>query len=401
MIHAASAHGVVPHGPGRRPRALLVGALPGVRGRRVLRKSLEVVEAGAFDAVHALESSRAEVVVIDSAVPAGAMGAVLERLRSMAEASRPAVVMVTSPGRRLRLTPARQAAIDDFVSGSLGERQMVERITAALRARGWMAELSRKNEELQSLYHRLEVLADRMAEELRLASNVQRSLMPAPIQHDHLEVAREFIPFREIGGDYYDFLPVGPHRLAFAIGDVMGKGVPAALLAANLKASIRAQVEDGDPHPDALVARVNRMFWEVVPSGLFSTLFYAVIDLEGSRVDYVNAGHNHPFLVRPDGAVTDLKAGGTALGLVEDSRYETGSVGIAKDDLLVFYSDGVIDRSDERGELYGIERLKEAAVRSRRDSARIILYSLLGEVQGWSGGMPPEDDATLVVAKAR
>ncbi len=87
------------------------------------------------------------------------------------------------------------------------------------------------------------------------------------------------------------------------------------------------------------------------------------------------------------------------LGLVEDSRYDTGSVGIGKGDLLVFYSDGVIDRSDERGELYGIERLKEAAVRSRRDSARITLYSLLGEVQGWSGGVPPEDDATLVVAK--
>jgi phosphoserine phosphatase RsbU/P len=139
----------------------------------------------------------------------------------------------------------------------------------------------------------------------------------------------------------------------------------------------------------------------VVPSGLFSTLFYAVIDLESSRIDYVNAGHHHPFLVRPDGGVNDLTEGGTVLGLVEDSRYETGSVGIEKGDLLVFYSDGVIDRSDERGELYGIERLKEAAVKSRRDSARITLYSLLGEVQGWSGGMPPEDDATLVVAKAR
>jgi serine phosphatase RsbU (regulator of sigma subunit) len=400
VIQAESVRAATP-AVGRRPRALLVGALPGFRGRRVLRKSLEVVEAGADAAVHALDASHPEVVVIDSAVPAGPMGAVLERLRIMDGAARPAVVMVTSPGRRLRLTPARQATIDDFVSGTLGERQVVERITAALRVRGWMAELNRKNEELQSLYHRLEVLADRMAEELRLASNVQRSLMPAPIQHAHLEVAREFIPFREIGGDYYDFLPIGPHRLAFAIGDVMGKGVPAALLAANLKASIRAQVEDGDLCPDALVARVNRMFWEVVPNGLFSTLFYAVIDLERSRIDYVNAGHHHPFLVRPDGAVSDLTQGGTVLGLVEDSEYETGSVGIEKGDLLVFYSDGVIDRSDERGEMYGIERLKEAAVRSRRDSARITLYSLLGEVQGWSGGVPPEDDATLVVAKAR
>jgi serine phosphatase RsbU (regulator of sigma subunit) len=399
-MHVGSAPGAGP-AAGRRPRALLVGALSGFRGRRVLRRSLEVVEASPFDAVQAIDLSHPEVVVIDSAVPSAPMVAVLERLRAMVEPARPAVVMVTSPGRRLRLTPARQAAIDDFVSGDLGERQVGERIAAALRARAWMAELNRKNEELQSLYHRLEVMADRMAEELRLASNVQRSLMPAPIQHAHLEVAREFIPFREIGGDYYDFLPIGPHRLAFAIGDVMGKGVPAALLAANLKASIRAQVEDGDLRPHALVARVNRMFWEVVPNGLFSTLFYAVINLESSRIDYVNAGHHHPFLVRPDGAISDLTEGGTVLGLVEDSAYETGSVGIEAGDLLVFYSDGVIDRSDARGELYGIERLKEAAVRSRRDSARITLYSLLGEVQGWSGGVAPEDDATLVVAKAR
>jgi serine phosphatase RsbU (regulator of sigma subunit) len=386
---------------GRRPRALLVGELPGFRGRRVLRKSLDLVEAGPGEATRMLDATRPEVVVIDAAVPTVSLGAVLERLRVMEGPARPAVVMVTSPGRRLRLPPARQAAIDDFVSGTLGERQALERITAALRVRGWMAELSRKNEELQGLYHRLEVLAGRMAEELRLASNVQRSLMPTPIQHARLEVAREFIPFREIGGDYYDFLPIGPHRLAFAIGDVMGKGVPAALLAANLKASIRAQVEAGDLCPDALVARVNRMFWEVVPNGLFSTLFYAVIDLEASRIDYVNAGHHHPFLVRPDGAVSDLTEGGTVLGLLEDSRYDTGSVAIEKGDLLVFYSDGVTDRSDERGELYGVERLKDAAVRSRHDPARITLYSLLGEVQGWSGGAPPEDDATLVVAKAR
>ena len=385
----------------RKPRALLVGPLAGFRGRRLLRRSFEVAESGPGEAARAMDARRPDVVVIDAALPTVSLGSVLERLGALPEAARPAAVMITTPGRRLRLPAARQAAVDDFVSDALGERQVVDRITAALRVRGWMAELSRKNEELQGLYRRLEVLADRMAEELRLASNVQRSLMAPPIQHARLEVAREFIPFREIGGDYYDFLPLGPHRLAFAIGDVMGKGVPAALLAANLKASIRAQVEAGDKEPNALVERVNRMFWEVVPNGLFATLFYAVIDLERSRVDYVNAGHHYPFLVRPDGSVRDLDGGGTVLGLIEDSRYQAASRRFEKGDVLVFYSDGVTDRSDAHGELYGVERLKEAAVRSRRDPARIALYSLLGEVQGWSAGTPSEDDATLVVAKAR
>jgi sigma-B regulation protein RsbU (phosphoserine phosphatase) len=247
----------------------------------------------------------------------------------------------------------------------------------------------------------LEVLASRMAEELRLASNVQRSLLPVPLQHARLEVAREFLPFREIGGDFYDFVTLGPHRMAFAIGDVMGKGVPAALLAANLKASIRAQVEAENVCPRELVKKVNRMFWDVVPNGLFASLFFGVFDLEAFRLDYVNAGHHYPFVVTAR-EVDDLVLGGTVLGLVEDSEYEQGSVPFERDALFVFYSDGITDRGNPAGELYGVERLKDAALGvGRESSARIALYSLLGEIQGWSGGAAAEDDMTLVVARAR
>jgi len=288
------------------------------------------------------------------------------------------------------------------VAAGLGERQLLARVQSAVRVRGWMTELSRKNAELQGLYGRLEILASRMAEELRLASNVQRSLLPPPLQHARLDVAREFIPFREIGGDLYDFVPLGPHKMAFAIGDVMGKGVPAALLAANLKASIRAQVEAENICPSALVAKVNRMFWDVVPNGLFASLFFGVFDLEASELAFVNAGHHYPFLVTAEGEVRDLVRGGTVLGLVEDSTYEQGAMAFHADDLFVFYSDGITDRANPQGELFGVERLKEAATRAGTDAtARITLYSLLGEVQGWSAGAPAEDDMTLVVARAR
>jgi sigma-B regulation protein RsbU (phosphoserine phosphatase) len=137
--------------------------------------------------------------------------------------------------------------------------------------RGFVGELSRKNAELEGLYHRLEGMARRMADELRLASNVQRSLLPAPVQHGRLEIAREFIPFREIGGDYYDFIELAPDRLAVTIGDVMGKGVPAALMAANLKASVRAQVQGVETTPEEVTRRVNRLFWDVTPVGCSST----------------------------------------------------------------------------------------------------------------------------------
>jgi serine phosphatase RsbU (regulator of sigma subunit) len=382
-----------------RPRVLAVGDLPAWRGR-LLRRELDLTQAlEVAEAARLLISTRPEAVLLDAGLPASDLRALTRTFAD--DEARPAVLMVTARGHRKRLPERPPRAVDDLVSGALGERELVSRVRSALRVRGWMTELSRKNAELQSLYGHLEELAGRMAQELKLAASVQRSLLPPPLQHARLEVAKEFLPVREIGGDYYDFIPLGPHRLAFAIGDVMGKGVPAALLAANLKALMRAQVQAGDMCPEALVARVNRLFWEVVPNGLFSSLFYGIFDLEESRLDYVNAGHHYPFLVRPAGTVQDLVEGGTVLGLVEDSEYEKGHVRISRDDLLVFYSDGVTDRMSPEGEMYGVERLKDAAVHSRRDSARIALYTLLGEIQGWSGGSPADDDTTLVVAKAR
>jgi serine phosphatase RsbU (regulator of sigma subunit) len=386
--------------PSPRARVALVGRPNGLRGPRLIARECDVVVLPEDDA-QALATADVHVVLVDGAWPAKRIEAALQGLVGRDEASRPVVLLVLTSTRPPKLSESVQGIVDDVVAGTLGERQVLARIQAALRVRGWMTELSRKNAELETLYHRLEVLAGRMAEELRLASNVQRSLMPPPLQHARLEFAREFIPCREIGGDFYDFVPIGPHTLAFAIGDVMGKGVPAALLAANLKALIRAQIEQGDVCPVALVAKVNRLFWDVVPTGLFASLFFAVFDLEKGVADYVNAGHHYPFLVPAEGDVRDLVQGGTVLGLAEDSVYEQARMPVAPGDLFVFYSDGITDRMDPTGELFGIERLKEAALRARGDAARISLYSLLGEVQGWAQGAAAEDDMTLVVARAR
>ena len=387
--------------PAVRPRIALVGRLPGVRRRRQLTRAYDISAFGAEEATE-LADAGFEVVLLDAALGTRGLNGVLAPLAERNEGARPAVLLVMRDGTRPRIRPAYQAVVDDVVAAGLGERQLLARVQSAVRVRGWMTELSRKNAELQGLYGRLEILASRMAEELRLASNVQRSLLPPPLQHARLDVAREFIPFREIGGDLYDFVPLGPHKMAFAIGDVMGKGVPAALLAANLKASIRAQVEAENICPSALVAKVNRMFWDVVPNGLFASLFFGVFDLEASELAFVNAGHHYPFLVTAEGEVRDLVRGGTVLGLVEDSTYEQGAMAFHADDLFVFYSDGITDRANPQGELFGVERLKEAATRAGTDAtARITLYSLLGEVQGWSAGAPAEDDMTLVVARAR
>ena len=384
-----------------RPRLVLVGPLDGLRAGRELRANLDTTTATPEDMLRLLPTSPPDALVLDASVEWARVEPMVKVLAALDDASRPAVVLFAPQERRPRPKAALLEAADDVLSAAPGDDELLSRLRRALRFRDCVEELSRKNAELEALYHRLETLAGRMAEELRLASNVQRSLLPAPVQHARLELAREFIPFREIGGDYYDFLTLGPHRLALAIGDVMGKGVPAALLSANLKASVRAQLQSGEVSPGDLVARVNRLFWDLTPNGLFASLFFAVFDLEAGTVDYVNAGHHYPFVVRADGTVEELREGGTLLGLVEESSYLSGRVAVRAEDMLVFYTDGVTDRGSREGEMYGAERLKEAAARNRKDPARIGLYSILGEVQGWSGGLPAEDDATLVVAKVR
>jgi serine phosphatase RsbU (regulator of sigma subunit) len=387
-----------------RPRVLVVGSLPGPRPRRMLAAAASLSSARPAEVEAALRSPAGpHVVLLDASLPAGEVKSVLASLGPAGSAGRPALIVFARPGSRSRLAAELLDQADDYVTEDVPERELLFRIRTALRMQGVVGELARKNAELEQVTGRLESLARRMAEELRLASNVQRSLLPPPFQHPRLEVAREFIPFREIGGDYYDFMPVGPQQIAVAIGDVMGKGVPAALMAATLKSSVRAQahVQAGRVCPQDLVAHVNQLFWEVTRSGLFASVFFGVFDFEGQRFDYVNAGHQHPFLLRADGSSVDLSEGGTVVGLVEGTTYEGASVPLRRDDLLVFYSDGVTDRENGSGDLYGVERLKAAAQRTRRDPARIALYSLLADIQDWSRGVPAEDDATLVVARVR
>jgi serine phosphatase RsbU (regulator of sigma subunit) len=385
-----------------RPRAVVVGALPGPRVRERLRAIMDLETVGLAEAGPTLLSQPLDVLLLDGSLPTPALARLVAGLAPPRGADpRPAVLVVSQQGRRARLETALSGHVDDYVNAGLGDGEVLERVRAALRVRGYLAELSRKNVELAALYDRVEAMAHRMAEELRLAANVQRSLLPPPLHHPCIDVAREFMPFREIGGDFYDLVPLSNTRLALGIGDVMGKGVPAALLAANLKACVRAQLQSGDVRSEDLVGRVGSLFREVSPKGLFATLFFWIFDLERGSLEYVNAGHDYPFLVRPNGTVRDLVEGGPVLGLLEHAQYERGSVVVETDDLFVFYSDGVTDRGNGDGESYGVERLKEAARRCRADAARIVLYTLLGEVQGWSGGTPAEDDMTLVVAKLR
>ncbi|MCG6922082.1 MAG: SpoIIE family protein phosphatase [Acidobacteria bacterium] len=383
------------------PLALVVGDLPLLRGESGLGATVDARPTDPGDALHRIESDSPELVLLDGRLPEDTLTSVLERVGHPERPDRPAVIVVTEGGRRTHVESRLIDHADDFVNGALGPEVLLARIRTALRVRAVLGELARKNAELETLSARLEKMAGRMAQELRLASQLQRALLPPPLHHPRLDLAAEFIPAREIGGDFYDVVSLDHGRLAVTLADVMGKGVPAALLAANLKACLRAQVHEAADDPGETIARVNRIFWDVTPRGLFATLFFGIFDFEEGRLAYVNAGHEPGVVVRADAPPELLDAGGTVIGLFEDSTYATGETRVTPDDRLVLFSDGLADRSSPSGELFGARRLREAAVNSGHDAVRIALYSLLGEVQGWSGGRPAEDDQTLIVAQVR
>ena len=203
-----------------------------------------------------------------------------------------------------------------------------------------------------------------------------------------------------MGGDYYDFLNLGPGRLGLVIGDVMGKGIAAALLMANLQANLRSQVAFALDEPGRLLQSVNHLFCENSPEGAFASLFFADYHDPTGGLRYVNCGHLCALVLRRDGTLDRLEATSTVLGLFPKWECSVGESHLGPDDLLALYTDGVTEAFDPAGEEFGEQRLVDALRRHRDRPPDSLLSCLVDEVRSFS---PHEqhDDLTLIVARRR
>jgi serine phosphatase RsbU (regulator of sigma subunit)/catechol 2,3-dioxygenase-like lactoylglutathione lyase family enzyme len=241
----------------------------------------------------------------------------------------------------------------------------------------------------------------RAARELEIAKEVQARLFPQkrPAM-ETLDYAGMCIQARQVGGDYYDFLNLGPQRLGLVIGDVVGKGIAAALLMANLQANLRSQCAIALDRPQDVLRAVNRLFCENTPTGGFATLFFAEYEQLSGRLRYVNCGHLCALLLRGDHTLERLDATGTVLGLFENWDCEMGERTIYSGDTLALYTDGITEAFNHADEEFGEERLVEALRRNRERSSAELLDAVVEEVRRFS---PQEqrDDITMIVAKCR
>lgn len=309
-----------------------------------------------------------------------------------------------------------------------------------VRSRDQLGELAESfndmSSNIESLLHE-RVERERLEREVEIAAEVQAQLFPRSVPPlVNISLSAECRAARGVAGDYYDYIEVTPGLVALALGDVAGKGVSASLVMSNLQAALRAQTTiaaerlnsarramsvsasaaggtsgsllahfAADADLDGAIARmtanINRQLCQSTEANRFATLFLALYEDETRTLRYTNAGHNAPLLVRADGTVEELSAGGIMTGAFDWAKYEEVSTELHPGDCLVIYSDGITEAESATGEEYGAGRLMRLVVNQRHLSADELRQAIFTEIDAWTGAQERNDDQTLVIVKVR
>jgi sigma-B regulation protein RsbU (phosphoserine phosphatase) len=254
------------------------------------------------------------------------------------------------------------------------------------------------------------VQKERLERELEIAKEVQEQLFPkvAPRMRN-MEVTGLCLPARVVSGDYYDFLQYDDQRLGMALGDICGKGISAALLMANLQATLRSNVlargvrprsEEDGANVAGMVTILNQQIYHFTSANKFASFFYAVYDDSQAKLTYCNAGHNPPLYFTENG-YQRLVRGGTVVGIFPDAEFEQETIRLGHGDLFLAYTDGIVESVNEYGEEFGEQRLINLVQQKRDLTAEQLQKAIVDEVLGWAFEEERDDDMTLIVARFR
>jgi len=240
----------------------------------------------------------------------------------------------------------------------------------------------------------------RLDEEMSMARQIQLDLLPKnPPTGNNFKIAAYSIPSRIIGGDFYDFIPIDDNgRFGLVIADASGKGMPAALMVAQIQATLRSEIGN-NRDISKILSNVNRHVAVSSSAEKYATLFYGEFDHEGCTFHYSNAGHNYPILVRQDGSYEFLSEGGMIIGAFTGGDYKYDDIELKENDLIFFYTDGVSEAMNENEEEYGEDRIREFVVTHRNMDPDEILQGILNDINNFDKSEPPRDDTTVVILK--
>jgi serine phosphatase RsbU (regulator of sigma subunit) len=266
------------------------------------------------------------------------------------------------------------------------------------------------NAMVASLKHSMRELAETVTErerinrELEIAADLNRKAMvDVPPEMPGLQVAASNVPAKEVGGDYYDVLPIDANRTGLLIADAAGKGFHSTLLMTHTRSVFRVLAQDSHT-PASILGKTNDFLCREQPGlkGLFITFFYAIYDAESRKLTYANAGHHLPLLISgSDGSTRSLAAQNLPLSILENQRYEEGSVALDRGDIVLLYTDGVIEASNTARDMFGLNRLAKIVEGARAEHPHVILDQIAASVRAFAGSAPQFDDMTLLVLKAR
>ena len=236
--------------------------------------------------------------------------------------------------------------------------------------------------------------------ELDVASKMQQSILPTRFpESPTYQVSGSMEPARNVGGDFFDIIPLEDGRIGLAIADVSDKGVPAALFMMSSRTLLRGAAI-GSPDPGEVLGEVNHLLYENNEAAMFVTVFYAVFDPASGEFLYANGGHNSPLIVNADGNSTLLPlTGGIALGMISDIQYQHNTVTLAPGDTVVLYTDGVTEAMNDKQEEFGVERLHEVFVAAPPGDAREANLAVFQAVKAFVGDTPQSDDITCLALR--
>ena len=359
--------------------------------QRIRANEFEFLYAG--NGVEALkkleENTDIDIVLTDINMPEMDGLTLLSKIREIDKAIKPVVVSAYGDMQNLRTAMNRGAY--DFVTKPIDLKDLETTIDKTIREVQILKDALSARDKLVAIKNELTIATD-------IQASILPRIFPAFPDRKEFDIFAKMITAKEVGGDFYDFFLIGKHRIGFVIGDVSGKGVPAAMLMAVSRTLLRATALKGIP-PDECITEISKVLARETSPSMFVTMFYGILDTRNGSLEYCNAGHNSPYLISENGPQQLEHIGGIMTGYLSEFEYESKTMTIKPGDTLFLYTDGVTEAENEQEIEFEVERLENCLKNTNGSPLIEIIDTVFKSVNEYTHGIDQSDDITTLAIR--